>query len=45
VLKEVINILTVAAGFPVALNAAAEMRRVFLEFDEAEGSLPGTPSS
>lgn len=35
VLKEIINILTVAAGFPVALNAAAEMRKVFTEFDTA----------
>ncbi|MBC7769375.1 MAG: carboxymuconolactone decarboxylase family protein [Phycisphaerales bacterium] len=33
-LKEVINILTVAAGFPVALNAAAEMRKVFEDFDK-----------
>jgi 4-carboxymuconolactone decarboxylase len=33
VLREVINILTVAVGFPVALNAAAELRRVFDDFD------------
>lgn len=32
-LKEVVNILSVAAGFPIALNAAAEMRRAFTEFD------------
>jgi 4-carboxymuconolactone decarboxylase len=32
-LKEVINVLTVAVGFPVALNAASEMRTVFAEFD------------
>jgi alkylhydroperoxidase/carboxymuconolactone decarboxylase family protein YurZ len=34
-LKEVINILSVAAGFPVALNAATEMRKVFLQFGRA----------
>lgn len=38
VLKEVINILTVAAGFPVALNAASEMRKVFAEFDVSDAA-------
>lgn len=32
-LKEVVNILSVAAGFPIALNAAGEMRRAFIDFD------------
>lgn len=36
VLIEVINILSVAAGFPIALNASAEMRRAFEEFDGAQ---------
>jgi len=38
ILKEVIHILTVAAGFPLALNAAAEMRTAFAAFDAAETS-------
>lgn len=42
VLKEIVNILTVSAGFPLALNAAAEMRKVFAAFDE---NLDQTPSS
>lgn len=41
VLKEVVNILTVAAGFPIALNAAAEMRRVFEEFAKSSCLIPG----
>ena len=32
-LREIINLLTVSAGFPIALNAAGEMAKVFAEFD------------
>lgn len=37
-LKEVVNILSVAVGFPIALNAAAEMTKVFADFDSTDST-------
>lgn len=34
ILGEVLNILSVGVGFPIALNAATEMAKVFAEFDD-----------
>lgn len=34
VLKEIVSLLTVSGGFPLALNAAAEMSKVFAAFDQ-----------